>query len=529
MLHALLIATLGIAAATSPVPCESLAGLSVTGEEALGAEFVPGGDWKPPEGDPLKGLPASCRVRLRLSLGTGSDIRAELWLPAEGWNGRFLGTGNGGYGGIIMHGALGDGIRRGFATVNDDMGTSPASGLDGSALVGKPVKWLDFGYRSAHAAAVAGKRLTAAYYGRRPHHAYFVGCSNGGRQALQEAEKFPDDFDGIVAGCTAPAATRTIAQVAWMHAALRTSPASLPSKEQVEALHAAVLAACGPTDAGPAGEAWLADPSSCAFDPGALACSGSSPPGCLAPAQVEAMRKIYAGPSNPRTGARILAGLSRGAESYPFFAWLAAQPQAPLDATFRWVLGADWDPTHLDLDRDFAAVLGVLAPIVDAGGSDLSRFAKRGGKLVLWHGWNDPIVPAGASIDHYLDVVARQSGPAARRVETTRSFARLFFAPGVVHCQGGPGPFGFGAVSPGASFDADHDMLAGVVRWVEQGVAPDRFVASKLVVDDDPSSGVVFERPLCAWPKVARYRGAGDRTQASSFACVSPRPSPRSP
>jgi feruloyl esterase len=529
MLHLVSLASLGLLAlAGTPAPCESLAGLSTAGEEVLGAESVPAGDWQPPEGDPLKGLPSFCRVRLRLVPSNGSDIRAELWLPAEGWNGRFLGTGNGGYGGVVQHEALGDGIRRGYATVNDDMGTSPARGFDGSALVGKPVRWLDYGFRSTHAAAVAGKRIVAVHYGRTPHHSYFVGCSNGGRQALQAAERFPADFDGIVAGCAAGAGTRAVAQVAWMHAALRATPESMPSKEQVAALHSAVLAACGPTDTGPAGEAWLADPSTCAFDPGALACAGSGTPACLAPAQVEALRKIYSGPVNPRTGARIYAGLPRGAERHGYFAWVASKPQPPWDATFRWVLGADWDVARLDLDRDFSAVLDVLAPIVDAGTSDLSRFQKRGGRLILWHGWNDPVIPAGASIDFYRDLVDRRPGPVARRLASTRSFARLFLAPGVMHCLGGPGPFGFGAVSLGASFDADHDMLSSVVRWVEQGVAPERIVASKLTVDDVPSSGVVLERPLCPWPETAVYRGAGDRSRASSFACR-PRPNPSAP
>ena len=516
---ALVVTTLLLSAPDQLPGCEGLATLPLDGGTVTGSEAIGPGEWKAPDGKLLTDLPATCRVTLRLQPGAGSSIQAEVWLPRERWNWRLLGTGNGSYGGVIFHDDLADGVASGFATVNDDMGTAPAKGLDGSPLVGQPVKWLDFGWRATHATAIAARQVVEAFYGKPPHHAYFVGCSSGGRQALMEAQRFPEDYDGIVAGCAAREFTRTISQVVWMHRALRASAEASPSPEGLQALRKAVLASCGPTDSGPAGEPWLVDPARCAFDPDAIRCGATSGgTDCLTAAQVDAVRKIYAGPRNPRTGAQIYPGLPRGAEPVRYWAFLAGQPQPPWDGIFRWVFGPTWDAATFDFDRDEATLEAVLGPLLDASSPDLSRFARRGGKLLLWHGWSDPLNPAGASVDYYRQLAAAQPGG----LVSLRRFARLFLVPGVDHCAGGPGADGFWAARPASAPDPEHDMLMALVRWVEQGVAPSRIVASKFL-DDQPRKGVAFQRPLCPYPEVARYRGTGDRTQASSFSCRAPR------
>lgn len=495
--------------------CEELATLPLDGATVTSAVPVGPGDWKTSGGDLVRELPAFCRVSLHLSPSTGSSIRAEVWLPRDGWNGRLLGTGNGGYGGVIDDWALANGVRRGFATANDDMGTTPAKGMDGSPLIGQPVKWVDFGWRATHATAVVSKQVIASFYGKPHHHAYFTGCSSGGRQALMEAQRFPEDYDGIVAGCAAREFTRTIAQVVWLHRALRTATDSTWAPEKLSALRGAVLASCSPTDSGPTGDAWLAEPGACSFDPATIRCQQGDGPGCLTASQVEAVRKIYAGPANPRTGALIYPGLPRGAEPLRYWSFVAGQARPPWDGIFRWVFGSEWDASTFDFDRDEATLEAALGVVLDASSADLSRFARRGGKLVLWHGWSDTLNPAGASVDYYRQVVAAQKGG----LSATRRFARLFLVPGVNHCAGGPGADGFGVGQVASAPDAEHDLLLALVRWVEQGVAPVRIVASKFVDEDDPAKGVAFQRPICPYPEVARYRGAGDRTQASSFAC----------
>jgi feruloyl esterase len=261
------------------------------------------------------------------------------------------------------------------------------------------------------------------------------------------------------------------------------------------------------------------DPATCTFDPGTIQCRDADGPECLSAAQVEAFRKIYAGPRNPRTGVSLYAGLPPGGEAMTrYLAFVAAQAQPPWDGSIRWAFGAQWDASTFDFDRDQATLEEALGSLIDASSSDLARFAKRGGKLILWHGWMDAVIPAGASVDYYRQLVAAERGGIA----ATKRFARLFLVPGVGHCAGGPGPEGFGAWRRAAADDAEHDMLLALVRWVEQGVAPSRIVASKFT-EDDRAKGVIFQRPICPYPEVARYRGDGDRTAASSFVCRPPR------
>jgi feruloyl esterase len=505
------------ALAADPSRCEALSKGTVPSAKVTLAEVVPAGDWKDPQGGTRRSLPAFCRVALDLSTGTGSAIRAEVWLPLEGWNGRLLGTGTGSYGGQVDYGQLEETITRGFAGVSDDMGTAPAKGMDGAPLVGQPVKWLDFGHRAAHAAAVVAKQVSAAFYGRPAHHAYFMGCSTGGQQALSEAQRYPEDYDGVVAGCGAWDRIGVHASVVWMHRVLRAEQDALPTAETISLLHKATLAACGPRD-GPAAAEYLLDPSRCAFDPGRLECKEAKGPACIPAAQVRALRALHAGPRNPRTGAVIYPGLPRGAESARYFAFVAGQPTPPWDGLFRWVFGAGWDPATFDFDRDLATVRSVLGEMLDAASADLGAFEKRGGKLLLWHGWADPINSAGNTISYYQRLVAERGGRDRDPLAAVRRFARLFLVPGVKHCWDGPGPDAFGAALRAPSYDSEHDAIAALVRWVEQGVPPDRIVATKFK-DPEAATGIVFQRPLCPWPEVAAPRPGADASRADRWAC----------
>jgi feruloyl esterase len=497
--------------------CEALSTGTFPSTKVTLAEVVPAGDWKDPQGALHRALPAFCRVALDLSTGTGSAIRAEVWLPQPGWNGRLLGTGTGGYGGQVDYGQLEDTITRGFAGVSDDMGSAPAGGMDGAPLVGQPVKWLDFGHRAAHAAAVAAKQVIAAFYGRPAHHAYFMGCSTGGQQALSEAQRYPEDYDGIAAGCGAWDRIGVHSAVIWTHRALRAEPGALPTAESIALLRRATLAACGPRDR-PADDEYLLDPSRCAFDPGALECKEAKGPDCIPAAQVRALRALHAGPRNPRTGEVVYPGLPLGAESARYLAFVAGQPNPPWDGLFRWVFGPGWDPASFDFDRDLATVRGVLGEMLDANGTDLGAFERRGGKLLLWHGWADPINSAGNAISYYRRLVAERRGRDPDPLGGVRRFARLFLAPGVKHCWDGPGPDGFGAAVRASSYDPEHDAIAALVRWVEQGVPPDRIVATKFQ-DPETATGIAFQRPLCPWPEVAAPRPGDDATRADGWAC----------
>lgn len=505
------------ALAEGVTPCQALSKVTFPAAKVTLAEPVPAGDWKDPRGGLHRALPAFCRVALDLSAGTGSAIRAEVWLPQEGWNGRLLGVGTGSYGGQVDYDQLQDTITRGFAGVSDDMGSAPAKGLDGSPLVGQPVKWLDFGHRAAHAAAVAAKQVIAAFYGRPAHHAYFAGCSTGGQQAMSEAQRYPEDYDGIVAGCGAWDRIGVHAAVIWTHRVLRAEPGALPTAESIALLRKATLAACGPKD-GPTGAEYLLDPSRCAFDPGALECKEAKGPDCIPAPQVRALRALHAGPRNPRTGEVVYPGLPLGAESARYLAFVAGQPSPPWDGLFRWVFGPGWDPATFDFDRELATVRGVLGEMLDANSTDLGAFERRGGKLLLWHGWADSINSAGNATSYYRRLVEERRSRDRDPLAAVRRFARLFLAPGVSHCAFGPGPDGFGAAQRASSYDPEHDAIAALVRWVEEGVPPDRIVATRFK-DPETATGIDFQRPLCPWPEVAAPRPGGDASRAEGWAC----------
>jgi feruloyl esterase len=438
----------------------------------------------------IEGLPTFCRVILSVDAiaahyRTASTILIEVWMPtASAWNGRFLGTGNGGFGGSIRYDALSMGLKRGFAVANTDMGTYPASIIAERSYdvgIARPDIIDNWGWRATHEMTRAAKALVAAHYGKAADHAYFVGCSTGGHQGLTEVQRFPEDYDGVLAG--APGHNRTHLHASFVQAyQLMQSAPGLADK--LALIHTSALEACSDS------VAYIVDPRACRFDVRRLACAtGHDGATCLTPAEVDAVLALRAGLRNSRTGEEIYPGWPVGSEG----ALIAnGAPTGDVwrsraDGVFRWALGADWDARTFDRDADMRTIDDALAQRINAMDARLDPFVARGGKLIIYHGWADPIVSAHDSINYYARAVQETVGGG--------DAIRLFLAPGVGHCAGGAGPDVFGGQGGSAApEDPSQDMLAALVTWVEQGVATDRIVASRR----GPDGGYTGRVMLCA-------------------------------
>lgn len=445
-----------------------------------------------------------------------STIGFEVWLPpSENWNGKLEAVGSGGSAGSINTPALTAALSRAgrkYAALATDNGHLGSSWTFAHPFTEKVV---DFGYRAEHVSTLAAKAVVAAFYGSAPRHSYFVGCSQGGHHALMAAQRFPADFDGIVGGNPANDWTNLMVGEIWsgLVSGLNDPANDLP-QPKLDLLMSAVLAACDGNDGVLDGV--IEDPRTCHFDPAQLRCSGADSPTCLTTGQIEAVNKLYAGASNPRTGAPIFPGFAHGSEN----AWrqvLVGKP-GPGGSSFSYFRDGvffsspAWDFHGFDFDRDVAVAANspagdeTFATALDANDPDLRPFERAGGKLLLYHGWADPFVTPLSTVGYYEKVGSVVGGGRAREaaLRRARRFARLFMVPGLWHCAGGPGANQF-------------DMLGALESWVEEGEAPEAILATKYV-KDDPALGVSFTHPLCAYPKTARYLG-GDPADAESFAC----------
>ena len=512
--------------------CESLAALPLAGAKVTSAETVAAGAFTPPPnlapwlgGDPAfyKKLPAFCRILAVGRPSADSDIKIEVWLPASGWNGRFRGNGNGGFAGEIDYLSLAAAIGQGYASAGTDTGHS-ASGIDARWALGHPEKVIDFGYRAIHEMTLAAKAAAKAFYGREPEHSYFAGCSNGGRQALMEAQRFPQDYDGILAGAPANFWTHLLTSALWDAQSTTKDAASYIPSSKLPAIARAVNAACDAQDG--VTDGILGDPRQCRFDPASMQCPGSDTATCLTPAQATALKKLYEG-ARDAAGRRIFPGFLPGAEEGEggWSTWITGS--APGNGLlFIFDNGffsnmvyekRDWDYKTADLDAALKAAEVKTARTLDATDPDLKPFRDRGGKLLLWHGWNDPAISALNTIDYY-ESVARAMGPGS-----IGSFLRLYLAPGIQHCAGGPGPgtFGQGGVLSGS--DPRHSLQLALEEWVDKGTAPVAIVATRYAggppIGDGPHE-VKMTRPLCPYPQAPAYKGAGDTNDAASFTCA---------
>ena len=494
---AFVIALAGAASALA-ASCESLAALALPDARITLAQAVPAGEFMSAGATPAmarqyKGLPAFCRVAATLTPTSDSDIGIEVWLPSSGWNGKFQAVGNGGWAGSISYGALAQQLRRGYATASTDTGHV---GTSASFALGHREKLLDFGYRAVHEMTLKSKTIVAAFYGGAPRYSYWNGCSTGGRQALKEAQRYPADFDGIIAG--APANYRTHLQVGqiWTASATLKDPASYIPPAKYPLIHKAVLEACDALDGVKDGV--IENPLRCHFDPKTIQCKGDDTSGCLTAPQMEAARKIYAGAVNPRTGLRIWPGVMPGSE----LGWgqTAGGPEPVIMAMeyFKYVVfeNPDWDWKTFDFDTGTARTEKTEYGM-DATDPNLKEFVGHGGKLILYHGWSDPLITPQNTINYYKSVMDTMGGP-----EKTGTFARLFMVPGMGHCGGGEGTDSF-------------DMVGTIEQWVEKSKAPEQIVASHL------TSGIAGRtRPLCPYPLVAVWKGTGSTDSASNFVCA---------
>ena len=442
---------------------------------------------------PFSALPAFCRVAATLKPSPSSDIHMEMWMPIVGWNGRFRGTSPNGLGGVINYNAMGVGLTDGFAVASTDTGHQGGS----AAWMQVPDKVTDFAGRAMHETTVVGKALTAAYYGAAPKYSYMIECGGGSAAALHEVQKYPADYNGIVVGGHAAHLTRQIFGQLWLWQATHPNGVAVLPAAKLRVIHDAVLAKCDRLDG--VNDGVLEDPTRCTFEPQEIECASGDGPRCLTPQQVDAVRKIYAGPTNPRTNERIWSPLYRGSELDWSFFTDAPSPIGIATSTLRDAILKDpnWDyrTSPIDYDRDVALADRSDLARVNASNADISKYVQGGGKLILSGGWNNALVPAGAVVDYYGRVES------AIGAQATRRSVRLYMVPGMIECNGGPGTDTF-------------DMLDVMRRWVERGQAPTDVLASRVEYGK-----VVRTRPLCPYPQLATYKGKGSTDDAKNFVC----------
>lgn len=487
--------------------CADLKSAGVPKTVVAVAETVQAGAFRPPAaptfGPPpdFSGLPAFCRVAGTIRATAESDIRYELWLP-EQWNGKFMQTGNGGAAGAIVYDSLVDPLNRGYAVANTDTGHQGAGG-DFAWAASQPQKLVDYQYRAVHELTVAGKALTAAHYGRPADRSYFVGCSTGGRQGLKEAQRYPEDYDGIVAG--APASNWS-ALMALSISIERTLGAGGLSADKLGVLKEAAIAACDANDG--VVDRVITSTASCNFDPASLQCAAGATGQCLSSTEVEATKRIYAGVVD-LSGQVVMPGTGPGSEPL----WAAyASPQFSIGTNyFRNVVAKDpaWDPATFEVDRDVARLEAVDNGAAKAMNPDLSEFVDRGGKLIAYHGTTDGLIPYENSVNYHESVVEELG---QRKADDS---VRLYLVPGMDHCSGGEGAFAV-------------DWLTPLERWIENGEEPGPLAAEHPgraapgVPGPPPTPSEPFTRPICPYSQVPTYRGTGDTADAASFECVAP-------
>jgi hypothetical protein len=509
--------------------CERLAKLALPNAKITAAERVAAGTYTPmtavtpwTAGDAalFQSLPTFCRVAVEAQPSADSDIKIEVWLPVNDWNGKFQGRGNGGFAGEIDYHDLAMAVHEGYASAGTDTGHS-ASGTDARWALNHPEKITDFGYRAIHEMTLTAHAVIKEFYGNHLLHSYFSSCSNGGRQALMEAQRFPADYDGIVAGAPANYWTHLLTSAVWDAQATTGEGASYISASKLPAIARAVNEACDAQDGVIDGV--LNDPRKCHFDPATILCKAEESDKCLTAPQVTALEKLYEG-AHDSNGGGIFPGLLPGAEDGPggWSLWITGQaPGKSLlfafgggffaDMVFE---NADWSYRAADVGELAKAGDAKLAKDLNATEVNLTPFRSRGGKLIIYHGWNDPAISALNTIDYY------HSMESAMGRDTVDKFARLYMVPGMQHCSGGAGADYFGQEGPSpVAQDAGHSVQGAIEQWVEKGVAPAAIVATKYS-GRRGGGEVQMTRPLCAYPRVAKYEGSGDTKDAANFGCV---------
>jgi feruloyl esterase len=486
-----------LAATVTGMPCERLHGVDIPGVTIKSAESIPAGVFKAPTGPGRRPsstaepepIPGHCKVTMLLTPTPDSAINVELWMPVERWNGKFLAVGNGGWAGSIQgYRDMQEALRRGYATAATDTGHSAKDGPAGMFALGHPEKLVDFAYRAVHDMSVQSKRVIDLFYARPINYSYFKGCSTGGRQAVMEAQRYPGDFDGIIAGALANRHIHMHTAGAANQIRLERHPDESVSAAKAALVNAAVMKQCDTLH-----EGFLNDPRQCSFEASSLACRAGETSSCLTPGELRSVEIFYGGVENSH-GETIFPGEILGVPVRP----QESNTQGPGPFAFDTVriLGfqdAEYDWHAFDLDRDMPRI-DAAAGFVDAVDPDLSSFKAHGGKLLLYAGWSDATITPKNTVEYYSSVLDAMG-------DQQHDWMRLFMVPGMGHCGGGDGPNTF-------------DTLSAMEQWREQGAAPAQIPAK------NPESRL--ERPLCPYPQVAKYDGRGDLADASSWSCAAP-------
>jgi hypothetical protein len=471
--------------------------ITLATEVPAGAFKLPGAGGGP-GGPPMNfaALPAFCRVAGTIRPTADSDIRFEVWLPLSGWNGKFVSGGNGVWAGSIAYGDMITPLARGYATAASDVGHQ-GSPFDGTFLVGHPEKLIDFGHRAEHETTVAAKATISAFYGNAPTRSLYVSCSTGGRIGLMEAYRYPEDYDGISAMAPANPMVPLMVMSLWTGAATMKDPTSTIPPPKYALVQKAALAACDGNDG--VKDGIITNPAACHFDPGVLQCKGGDAADCLTAPQVAALRAVYAGPKNPRTGKQIYPGLSVGSEAQMPVLTVGKEPFPVATSFFRGPVFNDptWNFGSFDYDRDVDRAMAYGSDALDVPPAGLKRFFAGNRKLLLSHGWADGLIPSQSTVNFY-QALAKDIG-----AQRAREDVRLFMVPGMGHCGGGSGP-------------SNLDMIGAIDQWVQTGTAPEQLIAS------NPPGQPQRTRPLCSYPKIAKYTGQGSTDEAKNFHCEAP-------
>jgi feruloyl esterase len=496
-------------ASSSPALCESLKSISLSNVTIVAAEMVPAGPYTPPgrgaapapaaapEGRgrgagaaaaPPQIVPARCRVNAILRPSSDSEIEMEAWLP-DNWNGKFQFVGGGGWAGIISFPAMVTAVQEGYATASTDTGHKGGNAL---FAINHPEKVVDFAYRAVHETTVQTKALIAKYYERPARLSYWNGCSTGGRQGLMEAQKFPDDFDAIIAGAPANFQTHLHAWDLSVAVPVLNTPAAALTAAKLAALSEAAVNACDAQDG--VKDGLISNPRACKFDPSVMLCKGADGPNCLTQPQLDAVKRAYA-TTKLKGGDAVFPGKEPGSE-YQWMAFLGGQnaPGVSVGSFQVAYNDANWDAKGFDVDRDLKIVDEKVGSIINAVNPDLSAFKAHGGKLLLYHGWNDTAISPGNTINYYESVLRKMGG-------RQDDFVRLYMAPGMQHCGGGPGP-------------NQINYMAIMERWRESNQTPASIEAVHVT-----NNRVDMTRPLCPYPQTATYKGSGSPSDASNFTC----------
>jgi feruloyl esterase len=493
------ILALPLAAADS---CDRAKDLHITNTRILAATSVrPSTEWLVPglTGRQTPVTKPFCRVEGVID----KEIGFEIWLPpADRWNGKYLGTGQGGNAGIENYRDMARGVDRGYASASTDTGHKIA---DEHWVLGDPQRLVNLGYRSNHLLQETAKNIIAAFYGKAPKFSYFIGCSGGGRLGMKEVQQFPDDYDGVITGTPAPVPSIMTTRILQQGVDMLKNPSVHVTQADWQLVAHAGIKDCDDSDGVRDGVA--EDPRRCHIDWESIRCKLGNKTGCLTNEQIQLAQSIYA-PIRDDSDRQLDPALMPGSAA-------VIQPVTRGGMIGEMVYrDPNWDPLTLRF-ADAWHGLQKAFPDFDIAVTDLSPFQKHGGKIIGYQGWLDPTVLASNTVRGYEAVESTMGGPAK-----TQDFYRLFMVPGMAHCGGGPGANEFGGSGADAPIvDANHDLLSALEAWVEKGAPPERIIASRV-----EQQRVVRTHPLCAYPKQAKYSGSGNPNDAANFTCVAPTP-----